>query len=94
MHPFPSLRLPRRSLLAVTASAAIQDLMDCHVAALLAMTRCWCFQDFNVHQAETKNSIMTPEQKRANLKTGLILGSIAVVFFLGFMVKMYMLSRP
>ena len=37
---------------------------------------------------------MTPEQKQANLKTGLILASIAVVFFLGFMVKMYIQSRP
>jgi hypothetical protein len=26
----------------------------------------------------------TPEQKKANLKMGLILGSIAVVFFVGF----------
>jgi hypothetical protein len=35
----------------------------------------------------------TPEQKKANLKMGLILGSIAVVFFVGFMVKMVLLSR-
>lgn len=30
----------------------------------------------------------TPEQKRANLRMGLILASIAVAFFIGFMVKM------
>jgi hypothetical protein len=35
----------------------------------------------------------TPAQKKANLKMGLILGSIAVVFFVGFMVKMVLLSR-
>ena len=35
----------------------------------------------------------TPEQKKANLRTGLILASVAVVFFLGFMAKMVMLSR-
>jgi hypothetical protein len=37
--------------------------------------------------------IMTPEQKKANVKTGLILASIALVFFVGFMVKMIVLSR-
>lgn len=36
---------------------------------------------------------MTPEQKKANFKTGLILASIAVVFFIGFFVKMYLESR-
>ncbi len=36
---------------------------------------------------------MTPEQKKANLKTGLILASIVVVFFIGFFVKMYLESR-
>jgi hypothetical protein len=36
---------------------------------------------------------MTPAQKKANLKTGLILGSIAIVFFVGFMVKMFLESR-
>ena len=35
----------------------------------------------------------TPEQKKANLRTGLILASVAVVFFLGFVAKMVMLSR-
>jgi hypothetical protein len=36
---------------------------------------------------------MTPAQKKANLKTGLILGSVAIVFFVGFMVKMFLESR-
>jgi hypothetical protein len=36
---------------------------------------------------------MTPEQKKANLKTGLILASVALVFFVGFMVKMIVLSK-
>jgi hypothetical protein len=36
---------------------------------------------------------MTSEQKKANLKTGLILASVAMVFFVGFMAKMIFLSR-
>ncbi len=36
---------------------------------------------------------MTPEQKKTNLKTGLILASVALVFFLGFMGKMILLSQ-
>ena len=35
----------------------------------------------------------TPSQKKANVKMGLILASIATVFFVGFMVKMVLLSR-
>ena len=35
---------------------------------------------------------MTPEQKKSNLRMGLILASIAVVFFIGFMVKMVLLT--
>ncbi len=35
---------------------------------------------------------MTPEQKKQNLRTALILASVAVVFFVGFMVKMVLLS--
>ena len=35
---------------------------------------------------------MTPEQKKTNLKTGLILASVALVFFVGFMVRMVLLS--
>ena len=30
---------------------------------------------------------MTPEQKKNNLRLGLILGSIAVVIFVGFIIK-------
>lgn len=36
---------------------------------------------------------MTPDQKKTNLRTGLILASIALVFFIGFMVKMVVLGR-
>jgi len=36
---------------------------------------------------------MTPAQRKANLRMGLILGSVAVVFFVGFMAKMFLLSR-
>ncbi len=30
---------------------------------------------------------MTPEQKKANLRMGLVLASVALVFFLGFVAK-------
>ena len=36
---------------------------------------------------------MTPEQKKANQKTGLILVTVALVFMLGFVVKMMVLGR-
>ena len=36
---------------------------------------------------------MTPEQKKNNHRMGLILASIAVVFFIGFFVKMALLSQ-
>ncbi len=37
---------------------------------------------------------MSPEeQKKANLRMALILGSIAVVLFIGFMVKQFLLGR-
>jgi hypothetical protein len=35
----------------------------------------------------------TPEQKKSNRRLGLILASIAVVFFVGFMTKMVVLGR-
>lgn len=35
---------------------------------------------------------MTPEQKKANLRMALILASVAVVFFVGFMVKSALLG--
>ncbi len=36
---------------------------------------------------------MTPEQKKSNFRLGLILASVAVVFFLGFLAKMILLGR-
>ncbi|WP_240523255.1 cytochrome oxidase small assembly protein [Polaromonas sp. AER18D-145] len=36
---------------------------------------------------------MTPEQKKHNLRLGLILASIAVVFFLGFMAKLVFFGK-
>jgi hypothetical protein len=36
---------------------------------------------------------MTPEQKKNNLRLGLILASIAVVIFVGFIAKYILLSR-
>jgi hypothetical protein len=36
---------------------------------------------------------MTPEQKKTNLKTGLILASVALVFFAGFVAKMFLLGK-
>lgn len=36
---------------------------------------------------------MTPEQKKSNLRMALILASVAAVFFVGFMVKVALLSR-
>ncbi|WP_218922625.1 cytochrome oxidase small assembly protein [Rhodoferax sp. OV413] len=37
--------------------------------------------------------MLTPAQKKNNLRTGLILASVAVAFFIGFLVKMVVLSR-
>ena len=36
---------------------------------------------------------MTPEQKKSNTRLGLILATVALTFFVGFMVKMVLLSR-
>jgi hypothetical protein len=36
---------------------------------------------------------MTPEQKKSNLRLGLSLASVAVVFFVGFMIKMVLLGH-
>jgi len=36
---------------------------------------------------------MTPEQKKNNLRLALILASVAAGFFVGFMVKVVLLSR-
>jgi hypothetical protein len=35
---------------------------------------------------------MTPEQKKNNLRMALILASVVAVFFIGFMVKMVLLT--
>jgi hypothetical protein len=36
---------------------------------------------------------MTPEQRKNNLRLGLILASLAVVFFVGFFAKVVLLNR-
>jgi hypothetical protein len=36
---------------------------------------------------------MTPEQKKSNLQLGLILASVALVFFIGFLAKIMLLNR-
>jgi hypothetical protein len=36
---------------------------------------------------------MKSDQKKSNVRLGLILASVAVVFFIGFMVKMVLLGR-
>jgi hypothetical protein len=36
---------------------------------------------------------MNPDQKKANIRTGLILASVAVVFLLGFIAKMVLLGK-
>ena len=35
----------------------------------------------------------TPEQKKSNTRLGLILATVAVVFFLGFMARMVLLGK-
>lgn len=35
---------------------------------------------------------MSPEQKKSNRRLGLILGSVALIFFLGFMARMVLLG--
>ena len=35
---------------------------------------------------------LTPEQKKSNVRMGLILASVAAVFFIGFMAKMIILG--
>jgi hypothetical protein len=36
---------------------------------------------------------MTPEQRKQNLRLGLILASVAVIFFIGFFAKIMLLNR-
>jgi hypothetical protein len=38
-------------------------------------------------------SMSTPEQKKNNLKLGLVLASVALTFFLGFMAKLVFLGK-
>jgi hypothetical protein len=40
----------------------------------------------------TRVQVVTPEQKKSNLRLGLILASIAVAIFFGFIVKSAMLG--
>nr|WP_315473842.1 cytochrome oxidase small assembly protein [uncultured Rhodoferax sp.] len=35
----------------------------------------------------------TPEQKKANVRLGLILASVAVLFFVGFMARLVLLGK-
>ena len=35
----------------------------------------------------------TPEQKKANVRTGLVLATIALVFFLGVIAKFFLLGK-
>lgn len=35
----------------------------------------------------------TPEQKKANTRLGLILASVAAIFFIGFMARMVLLGK-
>jgi hypothetical protein len=37
--------------------------------------------------------MMTPEQKKANARTGWILASVALIFFVGFMARMILLGQ-
>ena len=37
--------------------------------------------------------MVNPEQRKSNLRTGLILASVALVFFMGVVVKLILLSR-
>jgi hypothetical protein len=36
---------------------------------------------------------MTPEQRKQNLRLGLILASVAAIFFIGFFAKIILLNR-
>jgi len=42
---------------------------------------------------DVQDIVMTPEQKKTNLRTGLVLASVALVFFIGFMAKMVILGH-
>ena len=36
---------------------------------------------------------LTPEQKKSNLRLGLILASVAAIFFIGFMARLVLLGK-
>ncbi len=42
---------------------------------------------------DKSNSMSTPQQKKNNLRLALILASVAIVFFAGFMAKMVFFGR-
>ena len=42
---------------------------------------------------EMPRAMASEEQKKGNLRMGLILASIALAFFFGFMIKMFVLSH-
>ena len=46
-----------------------------------------------IEQQPGQNSDQSNDQRRANVKTGLILASVALVFFVGFVVKMFLLGK-
>ena len=39
------------------------------------------------------SDVMTPEQSKSNRRLGLILATVAVVFFIGFMARMVLLAK-
>jgi len=41
----------------------------------------------------TSSGMTSPEQKKANRRMGIVLASIALVFFVGFVAKMVFLAR-
>jgi hypothetical protein len=43
---------------------------------------------------EALSDMASEEQKKSNLRMALILASIALAFFIGFMVKIFLLSHP
>jgi len=43
---------------------------------------------------EHMSDMATEDQKKSNLRMALILASIALAFFFGFMIKIFLLSHP
>jgi hypothetical protein len=46
-----------------------------------------------LHEIDQDSTMTTPEQKKSNLRLALILASVAIVFFVGFMAKMIFLGH-